>query len=229
MHVKAPSEDLAEILKSLYIPKREADVETSEAVEAHIGAILEMGGRSGEAKSGQLSLRGLQRLARLHHSQLVAQRKCRKEKQQDEPKEVLKRFSEVLRSDRDFEPVTRDGTGGTGEFSAVASSPKWFQQVLPWATEAGPYILLRGPACSGKSTAITSFAKAQGKELVSINAHAETATTDILGSFMVDGNAFQVGDKVQVRSTSNPLLDGKKGAVFKPNSATPAVLWHFSY
>ncbi|CAK8998212.1 Ankyrin-2 (ANK-2) (Ankyrin-B) (Brain ankyrin) (Non-erythroid ankyrin) [Durusdinium trenchii] len=213
LHVKAPSEDLAEILKSLYIPKREADVETSEAVEAHIGAILEMGGRSGEAKSGQLSLRGLQRLARLHHSQLVAQRKCRKEKQQDEPKEVLKRFSEVLRSDRDFEPVTRDGTGGTGEFSAVASSPKWFQQVLPWATEAGPYILLRGPACSGKSTAITSFAKAQGKELVSINAHAETATTDILGSFMVDGNAFQVGDKVQVRSTSNPLLDGKKGTV----------------
>ena len=105
----------------------------------------------------------------------------------------------------------------------VSTDGRWFEDALRWlglATVAGPFTLLTGPTCSGKTTLIQRFAQDQQKQLITICAHAGSTASDFLGSFMPDASVLQPGARVKVRSAVDTRLDGEEGRVLSLNVDT---------
>ena len=194
LHVKARNEEVELVIEALYRQSFQ-DTDNQKLRQAAIDVTKDLRGAG-----WHLSVRTLQRLSRLHYWLLHKHEAS----EEEDVKPTLLTFSEKF---------LRLGDQMEEKPEAGHSSPDWMQDALTLASTAGPFILVTGPTCSGKTTAIRQFAKAQGKQLITINAHAGSSTTDFLGNFMLDASALELGDAVRIRSTVNTQLDGSTGQI----------------
>eukprot|EP00438_Fugacium_kawagutii_P001728 Skav204119 [mRNA] locus=scaffold5190:210439:211353:- [translate_table: standard] len=189
LHVDAPKDTLRAIVGSMLTSSKVSSSKDKESIGSAIETVMEVA----EAFKSEVAeefestnLRSLQRLCRLY-AWLV----------RNNEKDVETCLKKFLQNSL---PRSIDGTI-CGLDTAVS-----------WASVASPFILLQGPCCTGKSGAIARCAMSRGKQLLTLNAHADITTTDILGSFAVQDSAFETGDTVDIRST-DPNIDGKEGKV----------------
>ena len=166
-------------------------------------------------------VRNLQRLSRLHSWCLGRPANtCRAVL---DPKDADSKLYELRRQAllEELEDIAKQfwhKAPSTAEPSALSErllpgSPDWLQEALKRATVSGPFILLTGPTCSGKTSAVQRLAQTEGKQLITIHAQSHSSTADFLGNFMLDVAGLEMGNVVQIRSTTQPLLDGSTGTV----------------